>query len=119
MDNSKKNLSIDEISNRIIDTILAETYLEKESLKEAIRPVLKIWLKNTDGVKKYRGKSTDKAKLHFTQEQKRVSAKFWLDALREEIGEDNVKPYYDKHNQHLKDEGVLDYSDWEENKVTI
>ena len=45
------NLSLDEIADRIIDVILDERILSKESLKLRIRPILKIWLKCTDSPK--------------------------------------------------------------------
>lgn len=42
-----KDLSIEEISDRIVDSILNEHIFSRENLKKCIKPVLSIWVKKT------------------------------------------------------------------------
>ena len=114
MDLTGNNLSIEEISDRIIEAVLNERHLNKDSLKGIIKPILKIWLKNTDGVKKYRGKKTPVVNIKFAEAQKRFQGQFWLNVLRKEIGEDRVKPYYDKCNSLLKNEQLDNLSNYKD-----
>lgn len=101
------DLPIDEIANRIIDAILSDNILTREKLKERIRPILKIWVKRADGVKKYRGKNTPKAKLQEHINQKEIELEFWKKKLREVVGGSNMHPLYDEITDLLKAGGYL------------
>ncbi len=99
------NLTLDEIAQRISDVVLGEKFLNKKSLQSKIRPILSIWIKKADKTKKYRGKTTPESKLQWTIEKEKITSKFWLNTLRAEIGEENVKKYYKKQQELLKSEG--------------
>lgn len=40
-----EDLSIDDISDMVIDVILSENILDKETLGKRIKPILKVWMK--------------------------------------------------------------------------
>lgn len=103
------NLKLNEIADRICDAILEERFINKETLLSRIRPILKIWLKRADGVKNCKTKPATVHKLQWTAQAKRVEARFWLEVLRKEIGEDAVKPYYDKQTEYLKENNAFEY----------
>lgn len=96
------DLSLDEIAERLIDAILNEQYINKENLHKIIRPILKVWLKKTDG---FKGQKASKCQLQKTIENRGIQQKFWLDKFREIIGKENMQPYYDELDKILRDEG--------------
>lgn len=105
------DLKLDEIANRITDAVLEERFINKESLLKRIRPILKIWLKRADGVKNCKTKPATVHKLQWTVQAKRIEARYWLEVLRKEIGEDAMKPYYDKQTDYLKENDAYFYNE--------
>lgn len=98
------DLSLDEISERLIDAILNEQYINKENLHKIIKPILKIWLKKTD---EFKSQKASKSQLQKTIENRGLQQKFWLNKFREIIGEDNMQPYYDELQEILIKEGHI------------
>lgn len=96
------DLSLNEISDRIIEAVLAETYIEKKSLKKIIRPILNIWIKNANG---FRTQKASKPKLQKTIEQKDIELKYWLKKLRDVKGIENMQSYYEELDSILVKEG--------------
>ena len=41
-----KDLSLEEISERIIDVVISENMLDRDSLRKRIKPILNIWVKH-------------------------------------------------------------------------
>lgn len=95
------NLSLDEISNRVVDAVLDERMINKDSLIKRIRPILKIWLKNTDTHKNVSKKPKDK--LVHTIEQRGIERDFWKQSLKDIVGDDKMQEYYNIVNQKVKD----------------
>lgn len=95
------DLSLDEISERIAESILEETHLNKQSLCNVIRPNLKIWLKQSDKCKKSKASPE---KLQTIVDQKQLEIDYWKNKFRNIIGKDKMAPYYDELNQMLIEE---------------
>lgn len=114
MEIKHRNLSLNEIASRISDALLEEPYWQKSSMINKIRPILKIWIKRADSVKKHKSKTTTLHKLQWTVQSKQTEARYWLDALRKEIGEDAVKPYYDRQQEFLRQNDAWDYEEPQE-----
>ena len=96
------DISLDEISKRITDAVLAQPYIKREELQTLIRPILKVWLKSTDEFKSQKAK---KSKLQFTIENREVQQKFWLSKVRELVGNENMQPFYDELDHILIQSG--------------
>lgn len=96
------DLSLDEIADRIIDAVLNERHINRESLRKIIRPILKIWLKKTDG---FRRQKAPKSKLQFTIENREIQQKYWMNKLKDMVGKDNMQSYYDELDSILVAEG--------------
>ena len=107
---SKKDLKLDEISERIADAILEERFFNKKTLIEKIKPLLKIWTSNTSVPNKKR-RTADTHKLQWTIAKNIAEKRYWLNVLRKEIGEEKVKPYYDECRKHIADSGYGEYKE--------
>ncbi len=98
-----EDLSLDEISSRIIDAVMDERHIDRKSLYKIIRPILKIWIKQSDRAKKTGHASIDK--LRITIENKELQQKYWLGKLRELVGSENIQAYYDELDKLLIEGG--------------
>ena len=96
------DISLDEISKRITDAVLAQPYINRDKLQTLIRPILKVWLKSTD---EFKSQKVNKTKLQFTIENREVQQKFWLSKVRELVGNENMQPFYDELDHILVKEG--------------
>lgn len=107
-----QNLPLDEIANRIIDAILEERHINRESLSLRIRPILKIWLKQTDAaITSNRKKHASKDKLQWTIEKRGMEIEFWLNEIRRLTNEDQMKEYYAKINKERILQGYHTYEE--------
>ena len=96
------DLSLDEIAERIINVVLNERYINKESLTKIIKPILKIWLKKADS---FKSQKAPKSKLQSTIESRNIQQKYWLGKVRELLSEDDMKVYYNELDELLFKEG--------------
>lgn len=96
------DISLDEISKRVTDAVLAQPYINREKLQTLIRPILKVWLKSTD---EFKSQKSNKTKLQFTIENREVQQKFWLSKVRELVGNENMQPFYDELDHILIEQG--------------
>lgn len=96
------DISLDEISKRITDAVLAQPYINRDNLQTLIRPILKVWLKSTD---EFKSQKANKTKLQFTIENREVQQKFWLSKVRELVGNENMQPFYDELDYILIEQG--------------
>lgn len=96
------DISLDEISKRVVDAVLAQPHINREELQTIIRPILKVWLKSTD---EFKSQKANKSKLQFTIEYREVQQKFWLSKVRELIGKENMQPLYDELDYELIKKG--------------
>ena len=96
------DISLDEISKRVTDAVLAQPYINRDKLQTLIRPILKVWLKNTD---EFKSQKANKTKLQFTIENREVQQKFWLSKVRELVGNENMQPFYDELDHILIEQG--------------
>lgn len=96
------DISLDEISKRIVDAVLAEPHINRESLQNLIRPILKIWLKCTDD---FKSQKANKPKLQFTIENREIQQRFWRNKVRELVGNENMQDFYDELDHILVELG--------------
>lgn len=96
------DLSLDEITTRVIDAVLAQPYINRETLNPLIRSVLKVWLKSTD---EFKSQKANKTKLQCTIENREVQQKFWLSKVRELVGNNDMNPLYDELDEILIKQG--------------
>jgi len=97
-----EDLSLNDIAEKIINAILQEPHINRESLQLRIRPILKIWLKKTD---EFRTPKVPKTKLQFTIENREIQLRYWLNITRKIAGLENMQPYYDELDKELKEKG--------------
>lgn len=86
----KKELSIDEVADRLVDAILNETHLNRESLLQLINPHLKIWVNQ----RKYLS-HVKESRVHI---QKR---EFWKRQLQNVIGRAKTKELQDELDMQI------------------
>lgn len=99
-----ENLKLQEVSERIADSILADNYLSKDKMVSKILLLLKTWIKVNDRAK-YDKVKTDKGRLVWTIERTEFQHKFWLNKVRELVSEDQIKELYQEINKSLKENG--------------
>jgi len=97
-----RNISLDEIANRIVNVVLDSPYINKESLENKIRSILKIWIKQTDS---FKSQKADLPRLQFTIEKEEFEKHFWKNQVKELVTEDKMQEYYQKSNKALEDSG--------------
>ena len=103
-----QNLTLDDITDRIIDAILDSNMFNRVSLQPKIRAILKIWLKKTDETKKYKHrKKTPEAALQKTIESRELQANFWRQFMIDKHGKENMQPFYDMLNKQMIEKGYM------------
>jgi len=97
------NISLNEIADKIIEAILEERYINKESLKALIKPILKIWFYNTNYSEKEKPIS-EYQRLIYDRE---FQCQFWKDKIKNHISKDQLEMYYRELNDKLIDAGFI------------
>lgn len=113
------DLSIEEVTRRVVEGILDLRYFDRQSLSDKVRPILRVWLKQADKTKKYRGvgkRNVPQAKLQYTIDKEKFTCKMWLNELRKVVSEDEMKKLYEAHKTELKRAGLYTYDDWIEER---
>lgn len=99
MNELKKDLSLNDIAEKVVDAILEEKILSKESLIQRIRPILKIWIKCANEPKITSNKVLPK---HIkTIENRRITAEFWRDKYKMLVSKEELHKSYDEINEIL------------------
>lgn len=107
---SKKRLrinpSLEDISEEIASDIVSMPFLNKESIKTKLLPLLRIWLPNNTRAKK--NKATPH-KLQWTIERKDIELKFWLNKCREGYTPEQIEAFYKEQYEELEIKGYKIY----------
>jgi len=102
----EKNYTIEELSAMIVDTVLEEKILNRQTLLPRVQALVKtmVDLKNVPkNYNAYESKTTAARRLR-TIEQKDCELKFWL-ALVKKMDPDNMEHYYKQSLDHLIEKG--------------
>jgi len=99
------DLKLDDIADRIIDAVINEPHINRMSLKDLIKPILKIWLKTTDAYKKTGIPKIDN--LNYTIEKRTVEYKYFRDIVRNSCSPEQMTKYYEELNQQLISQGFI------------
>ena len=96
------DLSLDEITQRIIDAILNERFISQVKLYDIIRPNLAIWIKQQNKIKIPKA---NLSQLQKTVEIRGIEKDYWRSRVINMVGKRNMQEHYDKLNELLKSEG--------------
>jgi len=102
-----EDLSLDEITKRIIDVVLEENILDRDFLNERIRPILKIWLKVADKPRRFKENKATPSKLQQTINQRGMEREFWREKIIKIKGKNNMEELYAELTELMKKEGYL------------
>ncbi len=102
--NTKGNNS-DDVAERIAEAILAEDVFSKKHMIPKIAAIIRAWIRENDKPADYNNIKTDKGLLVKTVEKKTLEVIFWRQQLRDLIGEEKMKPYYDNIQEELTKKG--------------
>lgn len=95
--NKNDTLSVEEISERIVDVVLQETILNKKSLLPKVKSIMKIYaaIRNTPHI--FKGK---KSMLSITEnyEETRALLSFYKEQLQKVLTAEQLKPIYKEAN---------------------
>jgi len=105
MNQFMNNLPLTEIAERIIEAILAEPYINKDELNKRIVPILKIWLKCTDG---FRTAKVPPSKLQQTVENRGCQISYWHNVVKQISTPEQMKQHYFNVDTMLVEKGYLD-----------
>ena len=98
-----KDISLDEITKRVVDAILEERHIDKVNLPKLIRPILKVWLKKTDSFKKT--KSANKNQLQRTIESRGLKEAYWHAEMKKLTNPQIMYQHYKNIDELLTKEG--------------
>ncbi|MES2004317.1 MAG: hypothetical protein V4450_07335 [Bacteroidota bacterium] len=104
----ERNYTIDELADMMVDAVLSESILNKQTLVPKVRALIKtmVDLKNTPrNYDAKESKSTAARRLR-TIEQKDAEIKFWLKIVRELDG-DNIEKHFKQQKAMLVAKGFL------------
>lgn len=104
--NTKGN-DLDAVTVRLVDAILSDHILQKDKLIPRVRSIIQAWVRINDRPPDYNSIKTDKGLLQKTIEQRGVEKEYWRNKLKETIGDDKMKPYYDELYNILVDNGFI------------
>lgn len=107
---TEQNFSMDELAAMLVEEIMAEPILRRDTLL----PKIKVWLKGMVDLKNvpknynaYESKKKQAIRLR-TIEQKDAEIKFWLAIVRN-LDKDNIEQHYKDQEQMLRDKGFLNH----------
>lgn len=86
-------LSLDEITDRIVEAVLQEPFINKKELTPVIRATLKIWIIQLERAKGF-SKSDGKLAAQFTIIE--TERDFWKNKARELFSESKLQEAYDE-----------------------
>lgn len=98
------DLRVEDISNMIVESVLSETYLNKENLKAKIYSILKIWVKKQNNFKPRR--TADTNKLLWTIQKEKLETQFWHKKMKQLVFESKIQEMYSELDNLLKQEGL-------------
>ena len=98
-----QDIKLEDIATRIIEAILNEPHINKESLKSIIIPNLKIWLKKTDSYKKTGIPKIDK--LNYTIAKRDIELKYWYKVTKQTCSTETLQYHYKQLAKELSDSG--------------
>ena len=100
------NLSLDEITTRIVDAVLNEPILNKEKLTTMIRSIIKIWM-NVKNLPKNNNKGwTKTSKYKLLIKKGEVELNFWKKKYKESVDSQQLNKCFDELDEVLKDNGL-------------
>lgn len=99
----KTNGTLDDISLRIVDSILEEPVFNRDELKIKVRAILNTLLKIQDRPK-YDSIKTDKGKLIRTIERKQIEREFFKSKCKLLLSDNDMKSLYDELDNILENQ---------------
>lgn len=102
--NTKGN-DLDTVSERLVDAILSDTFLQRDKLIPRCRAIIQAWVRVNDTPKNYDQPKTSNGKLQKTVEQRGIEKEFWRSKVIELVGKDKMQPLYDELKNRLIETG--------------
>jgi hypothetical protein len=100
-------LPLDVITERLVDAVLSETFLKRDELTVKCRAIIRAWIKTNERPSDYDKPKTESGKLQRIVEQRNLEVYYWRDKLRDQIGEDKMKPLYSELTEQLTGLGYV------------
>ena len=104
--NTKGN-NLDTVTERLVDAILSDNFLQRDKLIPRCRAIIQSWVKANDRPSNYDEPKTSNGKLQKTVEQRGIEKEYWRAKLIEIVGKESMQPYYDELRNKLIDTGYL------------
>lgn len=101
------NPSLEDISEEVASDIMSMPFLNKESIKAKLLPLLRIWLPNNTKAKK--SKATPH-KLQWVIEKTDIERIFWLNKCRDMYTPEQMEELYKEQHEDLETKGYKTYN---------
>lgn len=97
------DLTVEEISNRIVEAILADNTFSKDDAKAKTASLIRVWVKRQDKPRKGKRSKTDQYVQQIGKLKHEVT--FWKSKLRQHASQSDMDSNYDELKSHLSDLG--------------
>jgi hypothetical protein len=94
-----KKISLDDVTNRIANAVLNETYINKESLLPIIRVHLKAWTTQNEYLKAV---SVPNNNVAIALTRCDLEKRFFVDKIKSIVSTEELKEIYNQRDEYLK-----------------
>lgn len=95
------DIKVSEVVNRIIDVVLEENIISKESLQKRIHPILSIWVRKRNLTKKSSNPKNINNQIR-ALEMQRVETQFWKHKCKDIVNDSEMNEFYSELDEYIK-----------------